>query len=144
MKSMRPPLAAIFYDLFLQGRGGGHSPLSPLDLLLGVSVRWVSATDTPQPRYGGRAGGTHPTEMHSFLWMYFCLYGNFVISLLVILKQVPGKLFIVTESFDIPVNDFDAKKSARYSRVFVVSELCNIVFDSLGVKNLHITAGCSS
>ena len=46
-----------------------NSPLSLRDLLLGVSVRWVSVTDNPQPRYGGRAGGTHPTEMHSCLWM---------------------------------------------------------------------------
>ena len=30
MKSIRPPLTAIFfYDLFLQDRGGGHGPLGP-------------------------------------------------------------------------------------------------------------------
>ena len=42
-----------------------------------------------------------------------------------ILKRVPRKLLIVTESFDFPVNNFD------------VTELCNIVFDSLGVKKLY-------
>ena len=31
------------------------------------------------------------------------------------------KLLVVTELFDIVVNDFDAKKSARCSRMFVVT-----------------------
>ena len=34
-----------------------------------------------------------------------------------------GAYIIVTELFGIAVNDFDAKKSARYSRVLVVIEL---------------------
>ena len=32
-------------------------------------------------------------------------------------------VFIVTELFNIAVNDFNAKKSAHYSRVLVVTEL---------------------
>ena len=29
MKSIQPPLAAIFYDLFLQGQGWGMAPSAP-------------------------------------------------------------------------------------------------------------------
>ena len=32
-------------------------------------------------------------------------------------------MLVVTELFNIPVNDFDTRKSARYSSVFVVNEL---------------------
>ena len=33
------------------------------------------------------------------------------------------RLLVVTELFNIAVNDFDAQKSARYSRVLLVTEL---------------------
>ena len=38
MKSMQPPLVAIFYDLFSKGRGKGHGPLGPTWIRY-----WVSA-----------------------------------------------------------------------------------------------------
>ena len=48
------------------------------------------------------------------------------------------KLLVVIEIFNIAVNDFDAKRSLRYSWVLVVTELFNIVFnDSDAKKSAH-------
>ena len=49
-------------------------------------------------------------------------------------------VFVVTELFNIAVNDFDAKKSARHKWVLVVTELFNIAVNDFDTKK---SACCS-
>ena len=73
-------------------------------------------------RYGQQAGGTHPTGMHT------CCILLHTGSRLQRVKRCKRNcsfkwVLTATELFNIAVNLFDAKKSARYSLVLVVTEL---------------------
>ena len=56
--------------ILFTGRG-----LCPGGLCPGGSLSRGSLLQRP-PRYGGRVGGTHPTGMHSYLFIYFLLTGT--------------------------------------------------------------------
>ena len=53
------------------------------------------------------------------------------------------KLLVVTQLFDFVVNDFDAKKSVRYSWMFLVTELVAIGTQCMSIllANCKVTSG---
>ena len=73
MKSMQPPLVAIFFMTYFHSAGGGHGPLTPPDPLL------------------DDVAGRKLDIVYKWLWEDLCI-GRYMYDDLSVLKTVPTTL----------------------------------------------------